>query len=131
MGSRYIPPAHLYKTSNDLHAHISTHAKRSEHRDAPYGASGTSSASGAAATSKPQAALAITGGQGSLVTTDDGSTFTYNNTFGGVWYYDPNDPFNNGARAQSWSPALNETFDWSNDPIWGCVSRCASMPRSC
>lgn len=64
----------------------------------------------------------VTGGDGSTVTRDDGSTFTYNNSFGGTWYYDPADPFNNGARAQSWSPALNETFGYGTDPIRGYVS---------
>ncbi|TFK55156.1 glycoside hydrolase [Heliocybe sulcata] len=63
--------------------------------------------------------LAVTGGDGSKVTTDDGSTFTYSNSFGGYWYWDENDPFNNGARPQSWSPALNETFNWGIDKIRG------------
>ena len=62
---------------------------------------------------------AITGGDGSTVTTDDGSTFTYTNSFGGYWYFDPDDPFNNGARAQSWTPALNETFQYGVDTIRG------------
>ncbi|EPQ58738.1 hypothetical protein GLOTRDRAFT_12654, partial [Gloeophyllum trabeum ATCC 11539] len=63
--------------------------------------------------------LAVTGGDGSKVTTDDGSTFTYSNSFGGYWYYDENDPFNNGAKAQSWTPALNESFNWGIDKIRG------------
>jgi glucan 1,3-beta-glucosidase len=50
---------------------------------------------------------------------EDGSTFVYRNSFGGYWYYDENDPFNDGARAQSWSPALNETFRYGIDPIRG------------
>ncbi|KZT28462.1 glycoside hydrolase family 5 protein [Neolentinus lepideus HHB14362 ss-1] len=66
-----------------------------------------------------QSKLAVTGGDGSKVTMDDGSTFTYSNSFGGYWYWDENDPFNNGARAQSWSPALNETFNWGVDRIRG------------
>ena len=32
---------------------------------------------------------------------------------------DPRDPFNNGARAQSFTPALNETWDYINDQIRG------------
>lgn len=63
----------------------------------------------------------VTGGDGTTVTRDDGSTFIYKNSFGGTWYYDPSDPFNNGARAQSWSPALNETFRFGTDPIRGYV----------
>lgn len=60
-----------------------------------------------------------TGGDGSTVTMDDGSTFTYSNKFGGTWYFDEDDPFNNAARAQSWSPALNESFNWGVDKIRG------------
>lgn len=70
-------------------------------------------------TSTPKTNVAITGGDGSTVTMDDGSTFVYHNSFGGYWYYDPNDPFNNGARPQSWSPALNETFQYGVDQIRG------------
>jgi glucan 1,3-beta-glucosidase len=61
----------------------------------------------------------VTGGAGSLITMEDGTTFTYNNQFGGYWYFDENDPFNNGARAQSWTPALNETFNYGIDKIRG------------
>ena len=32
---------------------------------------------------------------------------------------DPRDPFNNGARAQSFTPALNESWDYFNDQIRG------------
>lgn len=62
---------------------------------------------------------AITGGDGSVVTLENGTEFTYKNSFGGYWYFDPEDPFNNGARAQSWSPALNETFKYGIDSIRG------------
>jgi len=65
--------------------------------------------------------LAVTGGDGSTVTMDDGTTFIYHNSFGGYWYFDENDPFNNGARPQSWSPALNETFSYGSDRIRGSV----------
>ncbi|KAF8274934.1 glycoside hydrolase family 5 protein [Lactarius quietus] len=68
--------------------------------------------------SHPKSA-AVTGGDGSTVTMDDGTTFTYHNSFGGYWYYDPKDPLNNGARAQSWSPALNETFNYGTHIIRG------------
>jgi glucan 1,3-beta-glucosidase len=66
-------------------------------------------------------AVAVTGGDGSLITMEDGTTFTYKNKFGGTWYWDHNDPFNNGARPQSWSPALNETFRYGIDKIRGYV----------
>lgn len=83
-------------------------------------ATGTGTSTGAAASASSTAkALIVTGGDGSKVTKDDGSTFTYSNSFGGIWYWDPSDPFNNGARAQSWSPALNETFNYGVDSIRG------------
>ncbi|KAI3612549.1 glycoside hydrolase family 5 protein [Moniliophthora roreri] len=63
--------------------------------------------------------IAITGGDGSEVTLEDGTTFIYSNPHGGHWYYDPNDPFNNGAKAQSWTPALNETFNYGVDRVRG------------
>ncbi|KAJ3762991.1 glycoside hydrolase family 5 protein [Lentinula raphanica] len=86
-------------------------------------ASGDSSDSGSSSSSgnsgSTQTKLAVTGGDGSKVTLEDGTTFTYSNSFGGTWYWDINDPFNNGARAQSWSPALNETFNYGVDRIRG------------
>ncbi|RPD66329.1 glycoside hydrolase [Lentinus tigrinus ALCF2SS1-7] len=63
--------------------------------------------------------LVVSGGDGSTVTMDDGSTFTYQNSFGGSWYYDPANPLTSGARAQSWTPALNETFKFGEDNIRG------------
>ncbi|KXN85497.1 putative glucan 1,3-beta-glucosidase D [Leucoagaricus sp. SymC.cos] len=67
---------------------------------------------------KPETRV-VTGGDGSVITMEDGTKFTYRNPFGGYWYYDPEDPFNNGARAQSWSPALNETFNYGTNQIRG------------
>lgn len=67
---------------------------------------------------KPVSAI-VSGGDGSEITLEDGSKMTYNNKHGGIWYYDENDPFNNGARPQSWSPALNETFNYGVDKIRG------------
>ncbi|KIJ69590.1 glycoside hydrolase family 5 protein [Hydnomerulius pinastri MD-312] len=62
---------------------------------------------------------AVTGGDGSKITTEDGTTFTYSNPFGGTWYWDPNDPFNNNAQANSWTPPLNQTFKFGTDRIFG------------
>ncbi|KAG5717966.1 putative glucan 1,3-beta-glucosidase D [Termitomyces sp. T112] len=73
----------------------------------------------ATTTGAPTVAAVVTGGDGSKVTMDDGTTFIYHNSFGGHWYWDENDPFNDGARAQSWSPALNETFRYGIDKIRG------------
>ncbi|KAH7889854.1 exo-beta-1,3-glucanase [Phlebopus sp. FC_14] len=61
----------------------------------------------------------VTGGDGSTITTEDGTTFTYSNPFGGTWYWDPNDPFNNNAQAQSWTPSINQTFNFGTDKIFG------------
>ncbi|TDL22949.1 glycoside hydrolase [Rickenella mellea] len=85
-------------------------------------------------TPKPGSNAAITGGDGSLVTASNGSTFTYSNKFGGYFqikvangivdfgmmcrlfnfsgYYDPEDPFNDSAAPNSWTPPLNTTWDW-------------------
>ncbi|KIJ63488.1 glycoside hydrolase family 5 protein [Hydnomerulius pinastri MD-312] len=62
---------------------------------------------------------ATTGGNGSLVTTSDGTTFTYINPFGGFWVADPTDPFNNNAVANSWTPPLNSTWVWGQNKIHG------------
>ncbi|KAF8636641.1 hypothetical protein AX17_003449 [Amanita inopinata Kibby_2008] len=67
----------------------------------------------------PTQVAIVTGGDGSTVTMEDGSTFTYVNKFGGYWYHDENDPFNNGAKAQSWTAALNETFNYGVEKIRG------------
>ncbi|EEB95117.1 hypothetical protein MPER_05967, partial [Moniliophthora perniciosa FA553] len=50
--------------------------------------------------------IAITGGDGSEVTLEDGTTFTYTNPHG-------------GHCAQSWTPALNETFNYGVDRVRG------------
>lgn len=59
------------------------------------------------------------GGDGSLVTKEDGTTFTYNNTFGGYWVYDPANPLNNSAKAQSWTPSLAEQWRYGIDKMYG------------
>ncbi|KAJ2922822.1 hypothetical protein H1R20_g14279, partial [Candolleomyces eurysporus] len=61
----------------------------------------------------------ITGGDGSLVTMVDGSTFTYSNKFGGFWTSDPNNPTSDSARPNSWTPPLNQTWDFNTDKIYG------------
>jgi aryl-phospho-beta-D-glucosidase BglC (GH1 family) len=61
----------------------------------------------------------ITGGDGSVVTTETGAQFTYKNPFGGFWVDDPNNPFNNNAQANSWTPPLNTTWTWGTDRIFG------------
>ncbi|KAI0922151.1 hypothetical protein AcW2_006923 [Taiwanofungus camphoratus] len=81
----------------------------------------TSSVTGTALpTSNPESPTGATsGGNGSIISTADNVTFTYINSFGGYWVYDPANPYNNSARAQSWSPALDEEWDYSTNRIQG------------
>ncbi|KAK7449688.1 hypothetical protein VKT23_013161 [Stygiomarasmius scandens] len=82
--------------------------------------SSTGSGSNGSGGGKTSGSLAaVTGGDGTEVTMEDGTKFTYSNDFGGIWYWDESDPFNNGARPQKWSPALNETFNYGVDRIRG------------
>jgi hypothetical protein len=57
----------------------------------------------------------VTGGFGSTITASDGSTFLYNNTFGGFWVDDPSNPANASARPNSWTPPLSQKWDFSSD----------------
>ncbi|ESK92044.1 glycoside hydrolase family 5 protein [Moniliophthora roreri MCA 2997] len=91
-------------------------ASKGTSSDASTGKNSNSNGNG---NDKSGVVLAVTGGDGSEVTLEDGTTFKYSNPHGGHWYYDPNEPFNNGAKAQSWSPALNETFNYGVDRIRG------------
>jgi glucan 1,3-beta-glucosidase len=86
-----------------------------------HSSSAHASSTGTASSGKPVANVAITGGDGSEVTMEDGSKFTYKNSFGGYWYHDPEDPFNNAAKVNSWTPALNQTFVFGKDRIYGWV----------
>jgi glucan 1,3-beta-glucosidase len=85
------------------------------------GAIGGSSSGGSstASASKPSQTNVITGGDGSTITTETGETFVYHNQFGGYWIDDPNNPFNDGAQAQSYAPPLNQTWRYGIDPIRG------------
>lgn len=70
------------------------------------------------------------GGDGTVVTTENGSKFVYNNSFGGYFVQDPDDPFNNNARAQSWSPPLNQSWQFGKDQIFGWAdSFCPTFVR--
>ncbi|EJT98402.1 glycoside hydrolase [Dacryopinax primogenitus] len=80
---------------------------------------GNGNGGGNGATPAPAFTGAITGGDGSTVTRDDGSTFVYTNAFGGTWYFDPSNPFVGGAQANEWTPRLNETWRWGVDQIRG------------
>ncbi|GAA5822611.1 hypothetical protein JCM3770_000618, partial [Rhodotorula araucariae] len=64
----------------------------------------------------PDWKTAAYGGNGSIVYLDDGSSFRYNNSFGGYWV---SIPFNDTARAQRDVPALDEPWDYEKDLIQG------------
>ncbi|KAI0371071.1 glycoside hydrolase [Pilatotrama ljubarskyi] len=85
-----------------------------KHKDSTSGGSSSNSTNTAAA----QAAIRI-GGDGSIVTKEDGTTFLYNNSFGGYWVSNPANPFDNSARPNSWTPPLNESWKWGQDRING------------
>ncbi|TFK45133.1 glycoside hydrolase superfamily [Crucibulum laeve] len=61
----------------------------------------------------------ITGTDGSIITTEDGQQFTYTNKLGGFWVSDPNDPYNNNAQANSYTPPLNQSWTFGKDRIYG------------
>ena len=42
-----------------------------------------------------------------------------NNDLHHAGYYDPNDPFNNNARPNSWTPPLSQSWDYSKNKING------------
>jgi hypothetical protein len=62
---------------------------------------------------------AVFGKDGTVVTTEDGTKFVYNNSFGGYFVQDPGNPFNNAARPQSWTPPLNQSWTWGKDLVYG------------
>ncbi|KAG6849606.1 hypothetical protein H0H93_006963 [Arthromyces matolae] len=81
-----------------------THASPSQTTGAS--ASPTPSSSTSGNSNGPQT-LPTTGGDGSTVTADDGRVS------------DPNDPFNNNAQPNSWTPPLNQSWTWGQDHIYG------------
>jgi len=88
---------------------------------------------------KPPPNGVTTGGDGSTVTMDNGTEFTYRNPFGGfctwspfsrltegdgltvgiVGVWDPRTPFNDNAQPNSWTPPLNTTWKWGVDKLYG------------
>lgn len=60
-----------------------------------------------------------TGVTGSVITMENGTTFTYVNEFGGDWVFDPQNPLTGGGKAQSWSPRITEEWRWGEDLIRG------------
>ncbi|KAJ7035081.1 glycoside hydrolase family 5 protein [Mycena alexandri] len=100
---------------------------------AASGASGGASGAGGAANTGGKSGAVVTGGGGSTVLTADGTSFVYNNSFGGYWLADSSNPFLDGAKPNSWTPALNESWNWGTDKIYGvnlggCWSRVLITP---
>jgi cytoskeletal protein RodZ len=83
----------------------------------PDGDSGSGGGSGG--NDHPTPTGATSGGDGSEVTMEDGTTFTYVNKFGGYWVSDPKSPFDNSARPNEWTPPLNTTWNYNTDRIYG------------
>lgn len=65
-------------------------------------------------TGKPGTKLWGVGGD--TITTEDGSTFVYNNKLGGTWV---SIPLNDTAKAQGDQPALNQKWDYSENRMIG------------
>lgn len=80
------------------------------------GSQPTGTSNGNSGTSAP---LATTGVTGSVITMENGTTFTYTNEFGGDWVFDPTDPLTGGGKAQSWSPRIGEEWRWGEETIRG------------
>ncbi|KAF8739527.1 hypothetical protein AX14_009299 [Amanita brunnescens Koide BX004] len=82
---------------------IITREKHNRHSNSGLGGHGPNTTS-----------LLTSGGNGSVITLADGSTFVYLNNFGGDWASDPKNPFGPGGNAQSWSKRIG-----SEDWVWG------------
>ncbi|KAF8991502.1 glycoside hydrolase superfamily [Cyathus striatus] len=83
------------------------------------GSSAGSSSTAGAEAPQPTPTVLTTGGDGSTITTEDGSQFVYSNKLGGFWVSDPEDPFNNNAQPNSWTPPLNQSWTYGKDRIFG------------
>jgi aryl-phospho-beta-D-glucosidase BglC (GH1 family) len=66
----------------------------------------------------PSSSNATTGGDGSIIVSGN-TSFIYHNSFGGYWIYDPQDPFNDGAAPNSWTPPLNKSWVWGSNRVFG------------
>ncbi|KAI0333252.1 glycoside hydrolase [Cubamyces sp. BRFM 1775] len=80
---------------------------------------GNGAGSGTASATVPVQTAVTMGGDGSTVTMEDGTTFVYKNPFGGFWVNNPEDPFDNSAQCNAWTPPLNTTWQWGADKIHG------------
>lgn len=101
-----------------IHKHTSTSGATAS-GGSSSGNGGNGGGGGGNGGGKGTTTLATWGGDGSTVTKDDGSTFVYRNSFGGIWVSDPSNPFNNTARPNSWTPPLSEKWTWGKDHVYG------------
>ncbi|KAF8181007.1 hypothetical protein K438DRAFT_1976457 [Mycena galopus ATCC 62051] len=76
-------------------------------------ANGTSSGLGGTSTGEE----VLTGGDGSVIVMENGVIFMYNNSFGGYWLASASNPFLDGAKPNSWTPALNESWTWAGPRV--------------
>jgi hypothetical protein len=95
--------------------------KKNNSNSGSNGNAASPSASASGNPSSPNKNLVVSGGDGSTVTMNDGTTFTYSNKFGGTWYYNPADPFNGAAQPNTWTPPLNQSFQYGVNRIFGFV----------
>ncbi|PCH41703.1 glycoside hydrolase family 5 protein [Wolfiporia cocos MD-104 SS10] len=105
-----------------VHKHHNSNAKAGSTSGSGSGngtANSNSTSGTGTGTGNPTSNLATWGGNGSLVTMDDNTTFRYINNFGGFWVSDPVNPFNNSAQAQSYTPPLSEEWDFTTHHIQG------------
>lgn len=64
----------------------------------------------------PHGEVLTSGGNGTEIRMENGTTFTYINNFGGEWRSDLND---DGARAQNYTPPLSQTWDYTKNGMMG------------
>ncbi|KAI0302303.1 glycoside hydrolase family 5 protein [Multifurca ochricompacta] len=104
----------IHKNHSRQSSNLTNNPDGSGSTNGPNGTNGTNTGSGnPGSTSNP-----TSGGDGSTIVSGN-SSFTYSNPFRGYWVYDPQDPFNDGARANSWTPPLNATWNWATDRAYG------------
>ncbi|KAH7103865.1 glycoside hydrolase [Auriculariales sp. MPI-PUGE-AT-0066] len=96
--------------------------KPKQNKDGGSGSSSNGTKGGSNGNSGDTAKPAVfVGKDGTQVTMDNGQSFTYKNPHGGYFVDATNsdNPFNDGAKAQQWTPALNQTWSFGTDIIRG------------
>ncbi|KAF8147512.1 hypothetical protein K438DRAFT_1989582 [Mycena galopus ATCC 62051] len=57
-------------------------------------------------------------GLGGVIVMENRASFVYNNSFGEYWRASASNPFLDGAKPNSWTPALNESWTWGQDRVY-------------